>query len=230
VNLFSHRSSPSEIASARARYAPRREAPILTVVPRSLLLRLSIGTMVLALAVTAGAASPRDRKFFSARHGVGVEVPPGWTLSQHTGYPSILVLLLHPNGSRISISAAPTSAKDARGLVEQNQRGLQAQKLTVTAQGAGPRGGVLVEARATDRDEVVRQLYLVRAFGGDDRQAVVVTLVTRPAQLGDAAAGFEWALGHLALEVPSRHAADAPDGGRREEGSAGERSADKERR
>src|SRR5262245_35398346 len=149
------------------------------------LARLGLASSLLAL-VSVGdvrGAPLRDRRFFSARHGVGVEAPPGWTLSQHTGYPSILVLLLHPNGSRISVSAAPTTVKDSRGLVEQNLRGLEAQKLTVTRQASGPRGGMLIDARATNKDEVVRQLYLVRPFGEDARQAVVITLTTRAAQL-----------------------------------------------
>jgi hypothetical protein len=188
-----------------------------------------VGLSGLALATGALAASPRDRRFFSARHGVGIEAPPGWTLSQHTGYPSILALLTHPNGSRISISAAPTTARDARALVEQNRPGLEAQKLAVTRQATGPRGGLLVDARATDRDEVVRQLYIARVFG-DDRQAVVVTLVTRPAQLADASSGFDWAIGHLTLEAPAGHPIESADGGAGVETSAGERSADKQRR
>jgi hypothetical protein len=199
--------------------------------------RLAFCLVTLALVADAHAALPRERRFFSARHGVGVEAPPGWTISQHTGYPSILVVLLHPNGSRISVSAAPTPSKDARALVEQNRRGLEAQKLTVTRQSPGPRGGLIVDARATDRDEVVRQFYLVRPFGDDGtRQAVVLTLVTRPAQLTDAAAGFDWALGHLELEGPPGHGErSSPDAGARpdpgaRDASAGERAADKERR
>jgi hypothetical protein len=198
--------------------------------------RLAFCLAALAFVAEAHAALPRERRFFSARHGVGVEAPPGWTISQHTGYPSILVVLLHPNGSRISVSAAPTPSKDARGLVEQNRRGLEAQKLAVTRQSSGPRGGLLVDARATDRDEVVRQFYLVRPFGDEGRQAVVLTLVTRAAQLADAAAGFDWALGHLELEGPPGHVErSSPDAGARPEpgtrdASAGERAADKERR
>src|SRR5215470_4323534 len=122
--MFSRLSPPARFASLRARRSSTREPPILAVMAGSLSLRVLVCAVGIAFAVGARAASPRERRFFSARHGVGVEVPPGWTLSQHTGYPSILVLLLHPNGSRISISAAPTTAKDARGLVEQNQRGL----------------------------------------------------------------------------------------------------------
>jgi hypothetical protein len=145
---------------------------------------------------------------------VGVEAPQGWTLSQHTGYPSILVLVLHPDGSRISLSAAPTPAKDARALADQNRRGLEAQKMAVTRQAAGPRGGVLVDARGRDRDELVRQLYLVRSLADGTRQAVVLTLTTRADHLASAGAGFDSAVAHLLLEAPTGHEEETPDAGR----------------
>src|SRR5262245_51655935 len=46
-------------------------------------------SIVILGAVLAGGlavAAPRERRFFSARHGVGVETPIGWSLSRHTGY------------------------------------------------------------------------------------------------------------------------------------------------
>jgi len=172
---------------------------------------------VTALAITAGAASSRDRRFSSARHGVGIEAPPGWTLSQHTGYPNILVVLLHPDGSRVSIAAEPTQTKEARALVEQSRRGLEAQHLTITRQGPGPRGGALVEAQASNRDDLLRQLYLVRPVGDDARQAVVITLVTKRDHLPTGVAGFDWVVAHLELEVPTGRAQEsAGDGGRRD--------------
>ena len=170
-----------------------------------------------SLAAAARGASSRDRRFFSVKHGVGVEAPTGWTLSQHTGYPTILVVLLHPDGSRISLSAAPTPAKDAPALAEQNQRGLAAQKMSLIRQSAGPRGGVLVETKRADRDELVRQLYIVRALPDGTRQAVVLTLATRSDHLVSAASGFDWAVAHLALEPPGGQAEReeaTPDAGR----------------
>jgi hypothetical protein len=175
---------------------------------------LLAGALGVALAAGARAASPHDRKFFSARHGVGVEAPPGWSLSQHTGYPSILVALLHPDGSRISVSAASTTAPETRALVEQNRRGLEAQHLVVSRVAAGPRGGLLVDARATDRDETLRQLYLVRALADDARQAVVITLVTRRDRLASASTGFDWVVAHLALEAVAGRE-ETPDAGAR---------------
>lgn len=230
MNPFSESHSQPRFACAR-RSATGEESRLYCVwmrLPRAVgLLVWVVGTTLL---IAAQAASPRERRFFSARQGVGIEAPPGWTISQHTGYPSILVLLLHADGSRISVSAAPTTASDARGLVEQNRRGLQAQRLTITKQSPGLRGGIVVDARATDRDEVVRQLYLVRSLRDDSRQAVVVTLVTKPARLADAGSGFEWALSHLTLEAPLGKGDDSPDAGRKNDGSASEGTAAKERR
>ena len=79
---------------------------------------------------------------------MGVEAPPGWTLSQHTGYPTVLVALVHPGGSRISVAVDRTTAKDASALVEQNKPGLLAQGLTIERVAPGPHDGVQLEARA----------------------------------------------------------------------------------
>jgi hypothetical protein len=169
---------------------------------RSRLLPLAACLSVFGFADAAKSATSHDRRFFSAKHGVGVEAPNGWTLSQHTGYPTILVVLLHPDGSRISLSAAPTPARDSAALAEQNCRGLAAQKMSLTRQSAGPRSGVLVEAKRADRDELVRQLYIVRALPDGSRQAVVLTLATRSDHLATASAGFDWSVAHLLLEAP----------------------------
>jgi hypothetical protein len=164
-----------------------------------------VALVVAALAVAASAASgaSRERRFFSARQGVGVEAPSGWTLSLHTGYPEILCVLLHPDGSRISLSAAATKAADARALAEESRKGLEAQHLALGKVGEGPRGGVLVEAHGAGRDTEVRQLYIVRPAGAGKLQGVVLTLSTRAATLASAQAGFEWTVAHLALETPA---------------------------
>jgi hypothetical protein len=171
----------------------------------------------LATARLVGAAS-RERRFFSALKGVGVEAPVGWTLSLHTGYPEILVVLLHPDGSRISLSASPTKLTDAKALAEQSRRGLEAQHLEVTRAAPGPRGGVLVEAHGTGHTAQLRQLYLVRPAGAGKSQAVVVTLATRTETLAAASLAFDWVTAHLVLEAPAgadeaSHDAGAPRAG-----------------
>jgi hypothetical protein len=159
------------------------------------------------------ADASRERRFFSARQGVGVEAPMGWTLSLHTGYPEILCVLLHPDGSRISLSAALTKVADARALAEQSRRGLEAQHLAITRLGPGPRGGVLVEAHGAARAAELRQLYLVRPMGVGKSQAVVLTLSTRSETLATAGSAFDWAVAHIALEAPAGTEAPGPDGG-----------------
>jgi hypothetical protein len=175
---------------------------------------LTLVGFVLAGFVLAGfvaRAATLERRFFSARHGVGVEAPVGWTLSLHTGYPEILVVLRHPDGSRISLSAAPTTAADAHALVEQSRRGLEAQHLTITRVGAGPRGGVLVDTLSVGRDAALRQYYLVRAAGAGKRQGVVVTLTTRTETLASAGPAFDAAVAGLQLELPAATDDARPD-------------------
>jgi hypothetical protein len=169
---------------------------------RSAALVLTAVAVVVAARTATGAS--RERRFFSARQGVGVEAPLGWTLSLHTGYPEILCVLLHPDGSRISLSAAPTKLADAKALVEQSRPGLEAQHLTIGRVAQGPRGGLLLEAQgAGGKDAALRQLYIVRPGGAGKLQGVVLTLSTRAATLASAQAGFDWTVAHLVLEAPA---------------------------
>lgn len=163
---------------------------------------LSIGLLGAALAAGFVTAAPRARRFFSARHGVGIETPVGWSLSKHTGFPDVLAVLLHPSGGRLSLSAAPTTAATAQALAEQSRRGLEAQKLAIGRVGAGARGGVELQANNAARGETLRQLYLVRTVTGGARQAIVLTLVARDDDFAGLAPTFEWAAAHLALEAP----------------------------
>jgi hypothetical protein len=188
---------------------------------RAVLVTAALAIAVAATALAHAAASAnKERRFFSARHGIGVEAPPGWTLSLHTGYPTVLVALVHPGGSRISLAVDRTSAKDAAALVEQSKPGLLSQGLTIDRVAPGAHNGVLVESRAAARGQALRQLYVVRSIEGapnDNKQAVVVTLATPAAELAAASGPFEWVLAHLTFETPVRPEAKTeakPDGGR----------------
>jgi hypothetical protein len=164
-----------------------------------------------------GAPSNGDRRFFSARAGVGVEAPLGWKLSLHTGYAMVLCLLIHPGGSRISLAVDATTARDAAALAAESRPGLAAQGIEMTGSSAGPHAGVLLDARVPRRGQVLRQLYLVRAVdaGPGARQAIVLTLTTTPADLAAASAALDWTLARLDLEPPVRpdDKRDHPDGG-----------------
>jgi hypothetical protein len=186
------------------------------------LLAFAVATTLIASRAPAETGGTKARRFFSARQGVGVEAPPGWSLSLHTGYANVLCLLLHPGGSRISLAADHTAAKDAATLAEQSRPGMAAQGLTVDRIGPGPRDGVVMDARSARRDQAIRQLYLVRPVDGTrgERQAIVVTLTTSLTDLSAASPAFDWVLAHLTLEAPVRpdekpgRADDRPDGGR----------------
>jgi hypothetical protein len=175
----------------------------------------------LALSIAArsdGATSSRERRFYNVRAGVGLEAPPGWSLSAHTGYLDILCLLVHPSGSRISLAVdTAVTAQDATALAEQSRPGLAAQGIELTGMAPGPRGGVVVEARVARRNQALRQLYLVRTVEGNPawRQAIVLTLTTTPADLGAAGAAFDWVVARLDLQTPVRpdDKHDRPDGG-----------------
>src|SRR4029078_10746094 len=100
--------------------------------------------------------------YFSALPCFVVEAPPGWTFTQHTGYPTVVVALVHPGGSRISIAVDQTTLKDATALVDQSKPGLTAQGLTVDKVSPGPHNGGRGDARAARRNQALRQLYIVR--------------------------------------------------------------------
>jgi hypothetical protein len=193
---------------------------------RTLVALVSLVTLVVD---PAWALSPKDRRFVSARHGLSVEAPPGWTLSTHTGFPTILVLLLHPDGSRISLAASDTTASDARALLESNRKALEQQNLRVLAIRAGARDGVQVEAETDDRTEAIVQLYIVRALAPDrPRQAVVVSLVSSPATLAAHRSELDYVIGKLGLNPVAAPIAVVPSSSK--PGSAGERSPEKDRR
>ncbi len=180
---------------------------------------LLASTTLAGLAPFADAASANnERRFYSARAGVGIEAPPGWTLSAHTGYANVLCLFVHPGGSRVSLAVdAAVTAHDAAALAAESRPGLGAQGIEVTAVGVGPRGGVLLDARIPRRNQALRQLYLVRAIEGNPpaRQAIVLTLTAPLADFAAASGALDWVIGRLDLEAPVRpeDKHDHPDGG-----------------
>ena len=167
--------------------------------------------------VTVALADTRnkERRFSSAREGVTVDSPPGWSLSLHTGYANLLCTLVHPSGSRISLAVDRTTAKDSAALAAESRPGLVAQGLTIDRVSQGPRNGTQVDARATRRGQTVRQLYLVRDLDGarGSRQAIVLTLTAPSDQFSTASGSFDWVTAHLTLETPTRPE-ETPDGGR----------------
>ena len=118
VSLFSgirSRDGDERVRGAERVLRPSVERALYSRHMRALLVAAAIAIAVAASAFadTARSGSAKERRYFSARHGIGVEAPPGWTLSQHTGYPTVLVALVHPGGSRISIGMRRNLVKNA---------------------------------------------------------------------------------------------------------------------
>jgi hypothetical protein len=155
------------------------------------------------------AGATKDRRFTSAKLGVTVDAPSGWTMSLHTGYPNIIAVLLHPSGGRISVAVSQTTARSSLELADQNRRGLEAQGLSVGASINSGAGGITLEAQSRTRDEAVRQYYLVRETT-PTRQALVATLTTRKDLLASMGPSLDFVVSHLALESPQSDSQSNP--------------------
>jgi len=162
---------------------------------------VSAAAAALFPSIPALALGPRDRHLTSARHGVSLEAPAGWTLSQRSGYGDTVTVLLHPDGGRITVTASMTTAADTRALFEQNRPGLVAQKLLPAPPRPGPRGFLSVGIASPGRPERVRQLYTVRAVPRG-RQAVILTLVCREDLFSQLIAALDFVVERLELDDP----------------------------
>ncbi len=192
---------------------------------------LGFASAVALLGGPASAAAPSDRRFVSARNGIAVEAPTGWTLSTHTGFPNVLVLLLHPDGSRISVAVSETPAKDAREVAEPNRRALEKQMGSPIAARAGARDGIELDGQAAGRSEALVQLYLVRALAPEGpRQAIVLSLFAPQPALALRRADFDFVVAKLGLTAVTLPAPTPNGKGGATGSSAGERGAEKERR
>jgi hypothetical protein len=173
--------------------------------PRRALLALVVALAVpLSVAGPAGRANSagKERRYSNTKYGVTIDAPAGWTLSPHTGYPDILIVLLHPSGARISLAAAPTTLAGAQELADQNRRGLEAQGLTVSVVSPAPRGGVIVDAQSKTGADRVRQYYLVRTAEDQSRQALVLTLTSPAAVLPTTEPTFTTLVSRLLTDSP----------------------------
>jgi hypothetical protein len=183
--------------------APRRLC--LAPFPRPVAFAVFVAAAVpIWFASPTAAVGPKDRRLTSSRAGITVEAPAGWAFSQHTGYADTVVLLVHPDGSRISVTAAGTIARTATALYEQNRAGLVAQGLGPSAPGPGVRGSLAVDLSPLglrDRNERVRQLYLVRDIPGG-RQAVVLTLVCLASAFAARTSALDFVMTRMVWEEP----------------------------
>ncbi len=173
--------------------------------PRPIELALLIAAaMPICFGAHAAAIGPKDRRLTNVRVGISIEAPAGWTFSQHTGYADTVALLVHPDGSRVSLTVAGTILQSAAALIESNRPGFLAQGLVPSLPTPGARGSLGVDLQAPgriDRNERVRQLYLVRNIPGG-RQAVVLTLVCGAKVFAARALALDFVAARMSLEDP----------------------------
>jgi len=202
--------------ASHTRRATSYNLPMSPHPPKVVVRSRSLVALVAAATICAGRAQaigPNDRRLSSGRTGITVEAPAGWSLSQRTGYSDTVVLLLHPDGSRISISSASTSVRQADELYQQNRPGLIAQGLVPTVVGTGARGSLTIDLGSTGRSDRLRQLYLVRNVPLG-RQAIVLTLATTAKAFDARVAALELVASRLTLEDPvAPTGADRPGAG-----------------
>ena len=104
----------------------------------------------------------RERRLHKAGLGLSVEAPPGWGFSTQTGYPAVAFLLLHPDGSRLSLSVTKTHASSSAAFVEENVPALRLAHFVVVRASDTTNGARLLELKPEKGSSLVKQIYAVR--------------------------------------------------------------------
>lgn len=109
----------------------------------------------------AQAAVLRERRLHKASLGIAAEAPAGWGFTTQTGYPAIVFLLLHPDGSKLSVSLVKTGAENADSFATENKTALRASRFTIVRESATSQRGRLIEVKPSTGGVVIKQLYAV---------------------------------------------------------------------
>jgi hypothetical protein len=126
-----------------------------------------------ALALALALLAQGDRPASGDRAPARIDPPPGWSILKQTAYPSVIAVLSHPGGGRITLSGvrlAPADTPDR--LAQRNRAVLEKQGMKI---GKLAPAGDAVELLATSRDgrAEIRQLYFQRGVWG-----FILTLTT----------------------------------------------------
>lgn len=121
--------------------------------------------LALTLSASALAFDLHDTRFTDTAHGVTLHAPYGWKLHRTSGYPSILVVLVSPDGSS-TISLTAGHLRPGQGLPAYLSTNCSAaRKVGLRVQECGPaqvagRRLMKVLARAPEQRSEVHQLYI----------------------------------------------------------------------
>jgi hypothetical protein len=124
----------------------------------------SVSSLVLALALLA----PSDRTITNEHYNVRIDAPIGWAVQKQIAYPSVVAVMAHRDGGRMTLSAERArSAETAQTLAERNRAAMEKKGMRVTHLAPLP-GNDAVEVEATTQNGslAMRQVYFVRGLWG----------------------------------------------------------------
>ncbi|HJZ85224.1 MAG TPA: hypothetical protein VKN99_08655 [Polyangia bacterium] len=117
-----------------------------------------------ALATLAFLLAAPERSVVSDRYQVRIDAPAGWTVLRQTAYPSMIAVMTHKDGGRLTLSAQRARAGDTvEAVAERNRAALERTGMQTGKVGPSSIGEGTVELTATTRDGKlqVRQLHFL---------------------------------------------------------------------
>jgi len=120
------------------------------------------------LAIALLLFAPSDRTVVNEHYNVRIEAPVGWTVQKLVAYPSVVAVMAHRDGGRMTLSAERArSAETAQTLAERNRAAMEKKGMKVTHLSPLP-GNEAVELEATTAkgDLAMVQVYFVRGLWG----------------------------------------------------------------
>jgi hypothetical protein len=143
--------------------------------------------LLLALVLLA----PTDRTVISERHQVRIDAPLGWTVLKQTAYPSVVAIMTHREGGRLTLSAQKTRpGETVEALVASNRPALEQQGVVIDRVAPSSAGEGVTELTGHSRNGriALRQIYGIRGSWG-----FVLTLSGPPSKMTQFAHDLELA-------------------------------------
>ena len=123
-----------------------------------------MSSLLLALALFA----PSDRTVTNEHYNVRIDAPAGWTVQKLVAYPSVIAVMAHRDGGRMTLSAElARSAETAQTLAERNRAAMEKKGMKVFRTSPLPgNDAVQIEATTGKGDLAMVQVYFVRGLWG----------------------------------------------------------------
>jgi hypothetical protein len=120
------------------------------------------------LAIALLLFAPSDRTVSNEHYNVRIEAPVGWTVQKQIAYPSVIAVMAHRDGGRMTLSAERArSAETAQTLAERNRAAMEKKGMKVVRTSPLPgNDAVEIEATTGKGDLAMVQVYFVRGLWG----------------------------------------------------------------